>query len=92
MQNAEIAERRRRHRARVGMQTQVYVERAENAHVWDVEGRRYIDFRGGHLRWEHRATGTAKVMAAGHRQLDSFTPHLPPGVCPTRATSTSGSG
>ena len=28
----------------VGMTTQVYAERAENAEIWDRDGRRYIDF------------------------------------------------
>jgi 4-aminobutyrate aminotransferase / (S)-3-amino-2-methylpropionate transaminase / 5-aminovalerate transaminase len=27
--------------------TEIYVERAENALIWDVEGRRYVDFAGG---------------------------------------------
>jgi 4-aminobutyrate aminotransferase / (S)-3-amino-2-methylpropionate transaminase / 5-aminovalerate transaminase len=36
--------------------TQIYVERAENAELWDVEGRRYIDFAGG-----------IAVLNTGHR-------------------------
>jgi 4-aminobutyrate aminotransferase len=73
MQNAEIAERRRTAIARgVGMQTQVYVERAENAHVWDVEGRRYVDFAAG-IAVVNTGHRHPKVMAAVHRQLDSFT-------------------
>ncbi len=31
----------------VGVMHQIFVERALNAEVWDVEGRRYIDFAGG---------------------------------------------
>lgn len=49
----------------------VYVERARNAELWDVEGRRYIDFAGGiavlntgHL---HPA-----VQEAAARQLEAF--------------------
>ena len=43
MKNADIAKRRNTAIARgVGMMTQIYVERAENAEVWDVEGNRYI--------------------------------------------------
>ncbi len=73
MQNAAIAERRKTAIARgVGMQTQVYVERAENAHVWDVEGRRYIDFAAG-IAVVNTGHRHPKVMAAVHRQLDSFT-------------------
>lgn len=29
------------------MTTQIYAERAENAEIWDREGRRYIDFAAG---------------------------------------------
>ena len=48
MLNAEIAERRKTAIARgVGMQTQVYVDHALNAEVWDVEGNSYIDFAAG---------------------------------------------
>ncbi|EPX83208.1 4-aminobutyrate aminotransferase apoenzyme [Rubellimicrobium thermophilum DSM 16684] len=73
MQNAEIAERRKTAIARgVGMQTQIYVERAENAEVWDVEGRRYIDFAAGIavINTGHRHP---KVMAAVAAQLERFT-------------------
>jgi 5-aminovalerate/4-aminobutyrate aminotransferase len=31
----------------VGQVHQIYAERAENATVWDVEGREYLDFAGG---------------------------------------------
>ena len=31
----------------LGNQLPVYVERARNAEIWDVEGRRYIDFGSG---------------------------------------------
>ena len=48
MLNTQIAERRNNAISQgVGMQTQVYVERAENSEVWDVEGKRYIDFAAG---------------------------------------------
>ena len=29
------------------MQTQIYVDRALNSEVWDIEGNRYIDFAAG---------------------------------------------
>lgn len=50
----------------------VYVERAENAEVWDVEGRRFIDFAGGIavLNTGHRHP---KVMDAVRKQADAFT-------------------
>ena len=31
----------------IGVQTQIYADRALNAEVWDVEGNRYIDFAAG---------------------------------------------
>ncbi|MDX1430843.1 MAG: 4-aminobutyrate--2-oxoglutarate transaminase [Gammaproteobacteria bacterium] len=51
---------------------QVYADRAENAEIWDVEGRRYIDFAGGIgvLNTGHRHP---KVVAAVERQLARFT-------------------
>ena len=50
----------------------IAVQRAENATVWDVEGRQYIDFAGGIavLNTGHRHP---KVMDAVRRQLDQFT-------------------
>ena len=73
MNNAEIAARRDDAIARgVGMMTQVYVERAENAEVWDVEGNRYIDFAAG-IAVVNTGHRHPKVMAAVQRQLESFT-------------------
>ena len=56
----------------VGVLTQVYAARAQNAEIWDVEGKRYIDFAGGIgvLNTGHRHP---KVMAAVESQLASFT-------------------
>jgi 4-aminobutyrate aminotransferase/(S)-3-amino-2-methylpropionate transaminase len=50
----------------------VFAARAENAELWDVEGRRYIDFAGGIavLNTGHRHP---KVMAAVAAQLEQFT-------------------
>ena len=50
----------------------IAVQRAENATVWGVEGRQYIDFAGGIavLNTGHRHP---KVMDAVRRQLDQFT-------------------
>ncbi|MFV1840497.1 MULTISPECIES: 4-aminobutyrate--2-oxoglutarate transaminase [unclassified Phaeobacter] len=73
MKNAEIAERRNEAIARgVGMMTQIYVERAENAEVWDVEGNRYIDFAAG-IAVVNTGHRHPKVMAAVEKQLNSFT-------------------
>ncbi|MBX4876129.1 4-aminobutyrate--2-oxoglutarate transaminase [Rhizobium bangladeshense] len=56
----------------VGMTTQIYAERAENAEIWDKEGRRYIDFAAGIavLNTGHRHP---KVIAAVKDQLERFT-------------------
>lgn len=50
----------------------VYPERAEGSEVWDVEGRRFVDFAGGIavLNTGHRHP---KVMAAVARQLEAYT-------------------
>jgi 4-aminobutyrate aminotransferase/(S)-3-amino-2-methylpropionate transaminase len=50
----------------------IYADRAENAELWDVEGRRYVDFAGGIavLNTGHRHP---KVMAAVEQQLKRFT-------------------
>lgn len=50
----------------------IFAERARNAEVWDVEGRRYIDFAGGIgvLNTGHRHP---KVMAAVREQIERFT-------------------
>ena len=49
-----------------------YAARAENAELWDVEGKRYIDFAGGIavLNTGHRHP---KVMAAVDAQMQKFT-------------------
>ncbi len=73
MKNSEIAVRRDDAISRgVGMTTQVYAARAENSEIWDVEGRRYIDFAGGIavLNTGHRHP---KVIDAVKKQLDAFT-------------------
>ena len=50
----------------------VFAARAENAELWDVEGKRYVDFAGGIavLNTGHRHP---KVMAAVAAQLEAFT-------------------
>ncbi len=56
----------------VATATAVFADRAENAELWDVEGRRYIDFAGGIavLNTGHR---NATVMDCVERQLARFT-------------------
>ena len=72
MSNAEISHRKGRAIARgVGMMTQVYVDRAENAELWDIEGNRYIDFACGIgvVNTGHRHP---RVIEAVRAQLDRF--------------------
>ena len=56
----------------IGVMANFFIERALNAEVWDVEGRRYIDFAGGIavLNTGHRHP---KVEAAIAAQLQKFT-------------------
>ncbi len=71
--NAELMARRTAALPRgVSQGHPIFAERAENAEIWDVEGRRWIDFYGGIavLSTGHRHP---KVMAAVRAQLDSFT-------------------
>ncbi len=73
MSNAEIAKRREAAVAQgVGMQTQVYAERALNSEVWDVEGNRYIDFAAG-IAVVNTGHCHPKVMAAVQTQAANFT-------------------
>lgn len=73
MLNAEISKRRDAAIAQgVGMQTQIYVERAKNAEVWDVEGERYIDFAAG-IAVVNTGHCHPKVMEAVQAQAANFT-------------------
>ncbi|MGA2548510.1 MAG: 4-aminobutyrate--2-oxoglutarate transaminase [Burkholderiaceae bacterium] len=56
----------------VGVMASFYAARAENSEIWDVDGRRYIDFAGGIavLNTGHRHP---KVLAAVAAQLERFT-------------------
>ena len=56
----------------VGQSHEVFIARGENAEVWDVEGRRYIDFAGGIavLNTGHRHPA---IIAAVKDQLDHYT-------------------
>ncbi|MFT8711580.1 4-aminobutyrate--2-oxoglutarate transaminase [Komagataeibacter rhaeticus] len=56
----------------VATSTPIFADRAENAELWDVEGRRYIDFAGGIavLNVGHRHP---KVLEAVRGQLERFT-------------------
>ncbi len=56
----------------VGHSHQIFIAKGENAEIWDVEGRRYIDFAGGIavLNTGHR---NAAVIDAVKTQLDQYT-------------------
>lgn len=49
----------------------VYIDRAENAEMWDVEGKRYIDFGTG-IAVCSTGHSNAKVVAAVQDQLQRF--------------------
>ena len=71
--NREWQSRKEQASARgVGVFAQVFADRARNAEIFDVEGRRYIDFAGGIgvLNTGHRHPA---VMAAVAEQLERFT-------------------
>ena len=80
----KLLERRSKAIARgIGMAAPIFAKTAENAEIWDVEGRRFIDFAGGIavLNTGHRHPS---VMRRVQEQLDSFThtcfmvmPYLP---------------
>jgi 4-aminobutyrate aminotransferase/(S)-3-amino-2-methylpropionate transaminase len=55
----------------LGNQLPVYVERARNAEIWDVEGRRYIDFAAG-IAVLNTGHLHPKVQAAVAKQLEAF--------------------
>nr|WP_315475746.1 4-aminobutyrate--2-oxoglutarate transaminase [uncultured Undibacterium sp.] len=71
--NQELQERKNVATPRgVGVMCDFYAERAENSELWDVEGRRFIDFASGIavLNTGHRHP---KVVAAIQAQLNNFT-------------------
>ncbi|MDA4848696.1 4-aminobutyrate--2-oxoglutarate transaminase [Hoeflea poritis] len=71
--NTAVQERKNNNIARgIGMMTQVYAERAENAEIWDVEGNRYIDFAAG-IAVVNTGHRHPKVIGAVKGQLDRFT-------------------
>src|ERR1700681_4253089 len=56
----------------ISIATPFFAARAENAEVWDVEGRRYIDFAGG-IAVQNIGHRHPRVQAAVLDQLDAFT-------------------
>jgi 4-aminobutyrate aminotransferase len=56
----------------VGVMASFFADRADNALLWDVEGRRFIDFAGG-IAVMNSGHGHPKVVAAIAEQLQRFT-------------------
>ncbi|UXT85240.1 4-aminobutyrate--2-oxoglutarate transaminase [Agrobacterium tumefaciens] len=73
MLNADISIRRSVAISRgVGVTTQIYADKALNSEIWDVEGRRYIDFAAG-IAVVNTGHRHPRVIAAVKDQLDHFT-------------------
>lgn len=73
MENSEVSKRRDDAISRgVGMMTQVYADHASNAEIWDIEGKRYIDFAAG-IAVVNTGHCHPKVVAAIQTQLKKFT-------------------
>ncbi len=73
LKNADLMKRRAAAVARgVGQSHEVFIARGENAEIWDVEGRRYIDFAGG-IAVLNTGHCHPDVIAAVKAQLDLYT-------------------
>lgn len=71
--NAELQARREKAVPRgVATFAPFFVDRAENGEIWDVEGRRYIDFASG-IAVTNTGHRHPKVMAAAAAQMERFT-------------------
>ena len=71
--NKQLIERRNEAVARgVGTMHPVFPARARNAEIWDVQGRRYVDFAGG-IAVLNTGHCHPKVMAAAAAQLEHYT-------------------
>lgn len=56
----------------VGQSHEIFVRRADNAEIWDVEGRRYIDFAGG-IAVLNTGHCNPIITAAVQAQLELYT-------------------
>ncbi len=73
MNNADLQKRKESAIARgQANMAPVYVDRALNAEIWDVEGKRYIDFGAG-IAVVNTGHNHPKVKAAVLAQLERFT-------------------
>ncbi len=72
MSNAELMERRNATLPRgVASLTSVFIAKAENAELWDVEGKRYVDFAAG-IAVCNTGHRHPKIMAATAQQSEAF--------------------
>jgi 4-aminobutyrate aminotransferase len=72
-QNADLHARRLAATPRgVGVMGDFFIDRARNAELWDVEGRRFIDFAGG-IAVLNTGHCHPRINAAVARQLERFT-------------------
>ena len=70
--NAALMSRRKAAIPRgVGQSHEVFITRGENAEIWDVEGRRYIDFAGG-IAVLNTGHCHPEIVQAVKAQLDRF--------------------
>ena len=73
MNNAALLARKNAATPRgVGVMCEFYAARAENAEIWDIEGKRYIDFGGG-IAVVNTGHRHPKQIAAIAEQLNHFT-------------------
>ena len=71
--NAELMARRQAALPRgVGQAHPLFAESAQNAEIWDVEGRRWIDFCAG-IAVVNTGPCHPRVVAAAREQLEAFT-------------------
>ena len=70
--NAEVMARRNKAVVRgIAHATSIIAARAQNAELWDVEGKRYIDFAGG-IAVQNVGHCHPRVVAAAKTQIDRF--------------------
>ena len=71
--NSEVEGRRDRAVAKAIAYSSTFIaERADNAEIWDIEGKRYIDFCGG-IGCQNVGHRHEKIVSAIKHQLDSLT-------------------
>lgn len=72
MKNQQLHERRSKVIAQgMGALYPLYVEKAENAHVWDVDGNKYIDFAAG-IAVTNTGHSHPRITEAVKAQIENF--------------------